>query len=346
MSAENQLKKQAKDILAKDNWVKSITGFLLVLTAFGIMFVFASIGSVFVEEGMEKNTLNIALCGVFSLIGVAVLILLSPVYTGYIRFISECRDSNTGDIQNIFYYFAKGRYIDTVQINLLLLVKKGMWLVVCFLPAVAMIACAESIPQYKVVFQICAVWLGIGAVVAYFLISRRYIMTQYLYVADMKYKKENDLIKASIYMVKKNYSRVISLYLSYIIWGLFCFFVLPVVFVYPYFKHSAILSYSYIYDMEKSNLQSPYNPIAVNFGINQQPVSEKQFYNNYSNSDMNNNINSANFTDGQKNESNNNYAGNSFQHNINTDVNNSSSDNENQIDYSNTPVNSTDINNI
>lgn len=316
MSAENQLKKQAKDILAKDNWVKSIIGFLLVLTAFGVMFSFVSIGSVFVEEGMEKSPLNMALCGIFSLIGVAVLILLSPVYTGYIRFISKCRDADTGDIQNVFYYFAKGKYIDTVQINLLLLVKKGMLLVVCFLPAVAMIACAELISQYKVVFQICAVWFVIGAVVAYFLISRRYIMTQYLYVADMKYKKENDLIKASIYMVKKNYSRVISLYLSYIIWGLFCFFVLPVIFVYPYFKHSAILSYSYIYDMEKINPQSPYNQIMVNFEANQQYSSEQQFDNNYINSNMN------------------------------SDVNNSFSNDKNQINYPNTPINSTDVNNI
>ena len=205
MSAENQLKKQAKVILAKNNWVKSITGFLFVLTILGIMFVFISVGSIFVEEGMEKTPLNIALCGGFSLIGVIAVILLSPIYTGYVRFISECRDFDTGDIQNIFYYFTKNRYIDTVQINLLLLVKKGMWLVVCFIPAVAMIVCAEFIPQYEVVFQICAVWLGIGAILAYFLISRRYIMAQYLYVADIKYKKENDIIKASIYMVKKNY---------------------------------------------------------------------------------------------------------------------------------------------
>lgn len=346
MSAEKQLKKQAKDILAKDNWLKSIIGFLLVLTAFGVMFAFANLGSIFVEDGMEKNTLNIVLCGVFSLIGVAAFILLSPIYTGYIKFISECRDSDTGDIQNIFYYFAKGRYIDTVQINLLLLVKKGICLVVCFLPVVAMITCAEFISQYEVVFKICAVWLGIGAVVAYFLISRRYIMTQYLYVADMKYKKESDLIKASIYMVKKNYSRVISLYLSYIIWGLFCFFVLPVVFVYPYFKHSAILSYSYIYDIEKIDPQSPYNTMTVNFGINQQPVSEKQLDNNYSNSNMNVDASSDSFKIEQKNESSNNYADNIFQNNINTEVNNSFSNNENQINYPNAPINSTDMNNI
>lgn len=324
MNVESQLKKQAKIILAKNNWVKSITGFLFVLTVLGIMFVFVSIGSIFVDEGMEKTPLNIALCGGISLVGVVAVILLSPIYTGYVKFISECRYSDTGDIQNIFYYFKRSRYIDTVQINLLLLMRKGIWFIVCFLPAVTMLTCAEFIPQYKVVFQICAVWLGIGAALGYFLISRCYIMTQYLYVTDMKYRKESELIKASFYMVKKNYSRVISLYLSYIIWGLFCFFVLPVVFVYPYFKHSAVLSYSYIYDIEKKNLQSPYNPVSINFDINQQTLR----------GDM--------FTGNQNNQNNNNYSVNSLYNNVNVDVNDNFLNTQNRTGIKNNyDVNST-----
>lgn len=332
MNAEKQLKKQAKLILAKNNWMKSVTGFLFVLTVLGLMFVFVSLGSVFVGEEMEKTPLNITLCGVISLVGVVAVILLSPIYTGYIKFISECRDSETGDIQNIFYYFQKGRYIDTIQINLLLLLKKGIWLVVCFLPAVVVLVCAEMFPEKKVVFQICAVWLGLGGMVAYFLISRRYIMTQYLYVADMQYRKENELIKASIYMVKKNYSKVISLYLSYIIWGIFCFFVLPIVFVYPYFKHSSILSYSYIYDMEKSDPQSPYNPTYTSFALNQQPmtINNEQFNNNYSNT------NDDVFTATTKGEENNNYVDSNIPNSTDNVADNHFTNTDNEINLINT----------
>lgn len=304
MSVESTLKKQSKTILAKGNWAKSIVGFLCVLTVLSLLYIMVCIASLFMGEDpiTTATPVTIAIGFGISMVGLAVVILLSPIYTGYIRFISECKNSETGDIQNIFYYFAKGRYFDTVQLNLLLAVIQTLYLIICFAPGIASLVCAEIMPEHKTMFQIIAVWLVIIGVLAYILISRLYVMTQYLYVADFHYKKEKDLVRASLYMVKKNYSKIINLYISYLLWFLLCYFVIPVVFVYPYFKHSAVLSYSYIYEMENSNPQSPY--YHSNYPINNEETPSEthqteniQNYNNNNPAVDNNNFspNATNF---------------------------------------------------
>lgn len=258
MSAEATLKKQAKLILAKNNWIKSIVGFLCVLSVLSLFFIILNIASIFLSKDIITNPIELAINIVFSILGLVIFILLSPVYTGYIKFISNCRNSETGNIQDVFYYFQKNKYFDTVQLNLLLAVKKISFLILFFLPAAIVLLCAEFMPNFKIAFQICAVWLILGGLVAYCLVSRLYILTEYLYVSDFNYRKEREITKASVYIVKKNYSKIISLYVSFILWGALCFFAIPVVFVYPYFKHTSILSYSYIYDLENNNPQSPY----------------------------------------------------------------------------------------
>lgn len=305
MSIESTLKKQSKAILAKNNWAKSIVGFLCVSTMFCLLYIIICIASLFMGEDfttVTENPVNMALVFGISMIGLVVVILLSPIYTGYMKFIYECKNSKTGDIQNIFYYFAKGKYMDTIQLNLLLAVIHTLFLIICFAPGVVSLICAEIMPEYETVFQIVAVWLVIIGAIAYFLISRLYVMTQYLYVADFNYRKEKDLIKASLYMVKKNYSKIINLYISYILWSLMCYFVIPVVFVYPYFKHTAVLSYSYIYEMENNNPQSPYyrsnqqiNNTEVFSGTN--CIENTQDYNNNASAVDNNNFsaNAPNF---------------------------------------------------
>lgn len=267
MSAENVLKKQTKVILGKNNWMKSVTGFLCVLTSLAIPFMLIYFSAAFLDDSFlknntvdfsEMNPVNAGICIVSAVLSLIVFVMLLPVYTGYIRFIAGCRNSQSGDIEDIFYYFQKGKYLDTVQLNMIILIRKAVWFLVFSLPAVIMLYLAAHFQEQRALWSICALWVGIFGLIGYLMVSRLYIMAQYLYVADFNYKRERDIIKASSYMVRKNYGRIVSLYLSYILWGIFCFFVIPAVFVYPYFKHCAVLSYSYIYDMENNDPASVY----------------------------------------------------------------------------------------
>ncbi len=267
MSAENVLKKQTRVILGKNNWIKSVVGFLCVLTSFAIPFMLVYFSAAFLDDSVLKdnsvdlsnvNVINLAVCITFAVLSLVVFVMLLPVYTGYVRFIAGCRDSQSGDIEDIFYYFQKGKYLDTVQLNMILLIRKAVWFLVFSVPAVVMLYLSHQFGEHKTLFSICALWVGIFGFAGYLMVSRLYIMTQYLYVSNFNYRRERDIINASSYMVRKNYGRIISLYLSYILWGVFCFFVIPIVFVYPYFKHCAVLSYSYIYDMENNNPDSIY----------------------------------------------------------------------------------------
>lgn len=258
MSVEKTLKKQARDILAKNNWPKSILGFLCVCLVLGLIFSVVDLASAFITEDVLGDPVNIAIIAGVSLVGGIMFILLAPVYTGYMRFIANSKNNETGDVQDIFYYFKKGKYADTVQLNLCLFIRYAMLFIVLALPVAACLFFMKKLPDFELLFKISAVWLGIIAAVAYIAVSRFWVMTQYLYVADFDYRKESELLKASRYMVKKNFGKIVSLYFSFILYALLSFFVIPIIFVYPYFKHTTFLSYSYIYELEAANPQSPY----------------------------------------------------------------------------------------
>ena len=258
MTAEASLKKQAKSILAQNNWVKSIVGGLCSMSVLGAFLIIFNFASMYLSEDVLKKPVELGINIAISVAALVVFILLSPVYTGYIRFIAQCRGRETGDIKDVFYYFQRGKYADTVQLNLLLALKKTALVILFFIPAAAAITCGEFFKDIKTILQICAMWLLILGALGYFLISRFYSLAQYLYVSDFHYRKERELVRASSYIVRKNFSKIISVYISFIPWMLLCFFAIPAVMVYPYFKHTTVLSYSYIYELENENPQSPY----------------------------------------------------------------------------------------
>lgn len=271
MSIEATLKKQAKDILARDNWAKSILGFLCVLSVCGITLLVVDFSTFFMTDDILDKPVKIAIMIAIALVGVISFILLSPFYTGYIKFISDSKNQKTGDVQSFIYYFEKKRYRDTLQLNLSLFVRYAALFIICALPVTVFLALMQTMSEYETGLKIGALWSGIIGAVAFFIFSRFYVMVQYLYVSDFDYIKEKELIKASKYMIKKNFGKVMNLYISFIIYWLLSFFMIPLVFVYPYFKHTAILSYSYIYDLEKKNTASLYCK------LNEQSQTEEQF---------------------------------------------------------------------
>lgn len=258
MSVEATLKKQAKEILARENWAKSIVGFLCVLSVCGITLFVIDLSTFLITDEILNKPVNIAIMIAIALVGIIGFILLSPFYTGYMKFIADSKEQKTGDIQNVIYYFAKKRYFNTVQLNLSLFIRYAMLLIVCALPLAVFLVLMQTMPDYETGLKIGALWSGIIGAVVFFIISRFYVMVQYLYVSDFDYRKEKELIKASRYMVKKNFGKIVSLYISFIGYWLLSFFMIPLVFVYPYFKHTALLSYSYIYELEKNYPASPY----------------------------------------------------------------------------------------
>ena len=258
ISIEGTIKKQAKQILAKNNWVKSIVGSLCVLSTVAIGVIIFNGATLFLSEDILSKPIDLAIMVFVAVVALVAYLLLSPVYTGYVRFIDKCKSSKTGDIEDVFYYFNKDKYIHTVQLNLMLALFYGVMFVVCFAPAIVMLVISSIGVGNEVVLQICALWLGIFGGLAFFFLSRFLNMATYLYVAGFNYRKEMELIKASVNIVKRNLARNINLYLSFLLWLIPCFFVLPIIFIYPYFKQSIVLSQFYVYDMENNNPSSPY----------------------------------------------------------------------------------------
>lgn len=327
MSIEARLKKQAKEILAKDNWAKSITGFLCVLSVCCIALLTVDFATYFMSDDILSKPNYIVIMVAIALLGVIGFILLSPVYTGYVKFIAESQDQKTGDIQSIFYYFAKGRYFNTVQLNLGLFFRYAMLFILCALPLASLLVLTEVKPDYETGLKIGAVWAGLIGGVTFIVISRFYVMVQYLYVSDFEYKKERELIKASRYMVKKNFGKIINLYISFALYWLLSFFVIPIVFVYPYFKHTAVLSYSYIYEIEKSFLNSKPQQAMQNIDMQfnsydeQQQADSVQSYTDESSDEKTEPLQSESITNAQINSYNNDENISDFDNNQQTNQN-------------------------
>lgn len=327
MSIEATLKKQAKDILAKDNWAKSITGFLCVLSVCFMTVLIVDFATYFMTDDILSKPIYIAIMIAIALVGVVGFILLSPVYTGYIKFISESRKQKTGDIQSVFYYFAKGRYFNTVQLNLGLFFRYVMLFIVCALPVTALLILTQVKPDFETGLKIGALWTGIVGGLAFIIISRFYVMVQYLYVSDFEYKKEKELIKASRYMVKKNFGKISNLYISFALYWLLSFFVIPIVFVYPYFKHTAVLSYSYIYEIEKNNFNQKPQQTMQNIDIQansyneQKQVDSVQCYTEEGRAEETEPVQAESVTDAQINSYNNNKNISDFDNNQQTTQN-------------------------
>lgn len=288
MSIEATLKKQAKDILAKDNWAKSILGFLCVLSVCGITLLAVDFSTLFMEDNILDKPVNIAIMLAIAMAGIIGFMLLSPFYTGYIKFIADSKNEKTGDVQSFIYYFDKKRYRNTLILNLSLFVRYATLFIICALPISAFLVLMETMPEYETGFKIGALWSGIIGAVAFFIISRFYVMVQYLYVSDFDYVREKELIKASKYMIKKNFGKVINLYISFIFYWLLSFFMIPLVFVYPYFKHTAILSYSYIYELENQNPASPYYKLTQPSSVQEQFNYEEEIKQPENNADLDN----------------------------------------------------------
>ena len=163
MSAENVLKKQTKVILGKNNWMKSVTGFLCVLTSLAIPFMLIYFSAAFLDDSFLKNNtvdfseinpVNAGICIAAAVLSLIVFVMLLPVYTGYIRFIAGCRSSQSGDIEDIFYYFQKGKYLDTVQLNMIIIIRKAVWFLIFSLPAVIMLYLAANFQELRTLWSI------------------------------------------------------------------------------------------------------------------------------------------------------------------------------------------------
>ena len=254
MKAEKIIRAQARGAL-KGNWVAAVSGVFTVLVFYLLVFFIFSltvnIFDVSTENGMIKSGGEISylliLCFTFVLV-----VAVSPVKNGFTRLCYKIQSDGDADFKEIFYFFSGIKiYFKAIHFNILYALRRLLCYLIAAVPYAAFTLAVGALSVFitvsaDIVFVIGTVLSALGIALG-FLISLRFLPAQFIFAAEL----EQNAFIANKYTVKGHYRDLIKLAVSFIPWALLCFFVLPALYVIPYFFTSAATSTKWLFKLYK-----------------------------------------------------------------------------------------------
>lgn len=268
MAAVAKIKAEARVYLARGNWGKAIA-VLLILCVFPVAFVLClEIGSLlfktdsFAELALQASNpedyrillqnsfLSGRLTGYLILLGVlsAVWLLLAlPLLLGAKRWQLMAFRREDPALVELFYYFSSFRlYWRSVWCAVNLTLRKLFWFVVCFAPGSALLVFFSVFLVQKEGGRLSAasgfgilgglLLLAVGFII-YICLILRYFTARYA-VVNEEDCPVSKAISISVRQMKGRRGIAFLLTVSFFFWGLLCFFILPLLYVQPYFGMS------------------------------------------------------------------------------------------------------------
>lgn len=269
MNAEKKIRQEARDNLSKGNWGIVAAAVFTVLTVLTLGYCILSFISFFpqVEEVTNLSQLDTAtklLVILIQAVAVVVCVGLSPIYMGFVKMCTEIAQGGNPPLFTVFTYFTSFRlYKRALHYAIALLARYIGWGIVSTLPAYILVALLQLLlkPQVNMwggvgINSLC-VLLGIAAMVLWVLLTRKYYMASYLFVNDVYEGSPIVCIKRSAEIMKNRRVQAAKLTLSFLPWILFCFFVLPVIYVLPYYKTACSVSAKWIDELHREKVVEP-----------------------------------------------------------------------------------------
>ena len=245
MNPEKMVKDEAKRALS-ENWITALLSVSLLLLVPIVAVLISSaaysvLGETKTEELLSIEPLKAVFFVVLNIAAVAAIVLLSPVYTGFTRAYAMIADGKQPEASEIFYFFDdRRRYKEAVAFMSGLLVKCLGILVVCEAAAIAVFVCADG---SDILLGLC-VTLAIIGLIAAFLWFHRFAFSVMLFSYY-----DYDGVSASqtgAQVAKTETGKLIRLTVSFILWLLFTFLVIPIFYVYPYMTCAYFVSTKYL----------------------------------------------------------------------------------------------------
>lgn len=274
MNAEKAIKKGARNILAKDsNMVKLIFAFGFLLIALYLLPSYLGYFSEIIPSAGKSEVMkNIATPNIGTLIYfcinvlvVTLMVLISPLFTGIKRITACNANGENTKLNEILYYFSsKKRYALALNINLSVIIKYIELAIICFLPAIicsalCMLLNGNAGDIEVLSLNVITVLMVICAIPLFIFLTRRYFMAEYIFVMK-DYNKNVDItpaqcMKLSVKIMSENNNttKAFKLMISFLPWFLLCFFIVPALYVVPYYFQSTALSQKFIYSIFKES---------------------------------------------------------------------------------------------
>lgn len=258
MSKEKTIKAQASSALS-GNWVTAVAGLFFVFALGLIIYLCTQLAEtifgIWTEDGMLKEGGDTVFTVIIS---AAVLgyVLISPVKNGFFKLCYNLSKGARADFGDLLYFFKRNNYIDTVEFNLLIAIRIIINILLALIPyflikAATIIFSVQLLTTVTAneIFSVINIILFILGIIIGLFLSVRLLTAEFAYIEfgnDFK-----TVFTASRAIVKSYKKDLNGLFYSFIAWISLCFFVLPAIYVIPYFTTSFANSSKWLLKMYK-----------------------------------------------------------------------------------------------
>ena len=230
--ANSVIKKTAKNALS-DNKINSFVAGIVILVVYFINQNICSCLSLVTGNAVASFVL-----------AVLNLILLAPIILGVIRYFWRMLCGVSDNPVSVFYYFSsKEKYIKSLNLTVKLLIKFAVFLLIFNIPYLAVEVISDvgvyeafnlQVPLWTANLSNISVFLNSIGTVATLWAMLKYYLAPMLVVADED-MEVNEAIHMSVVISKNTIIDFIFLIFGVLGWILISFFLLPLIFLIPYF---------------------------------------------------------------------------------------------------------------
>lgn len=275
MYAEYIIKKESRNHLSNNNWGKAVAVTVFVFSMKFAVSLLMDLLSLFLQIDIYDNldyfvsfisdfrfnqgalieifngisVVNmIEYCVLTVLLVIILFFILCPISLGVSRFYYFVSKGESPSVAEIFYYFKnKKNYLRSLSYWINIVLRMLLWGIVCMLPGIITLFVSGTFTMsptidanlrlFALLLTILSNLFLIAGSVIYFIIVLRYFLTSYIVISreDMEIK---ECINISFSSMKGHRTSVLKLYITFIPWLIACFFVLPLLYVVPYFSTS------------------------------------------------------------------------------------------------------------
>ena len=245
MTKEKAIKMQAKKHLENNRPAAvgaTMTLLLVFMTAYYLSTTIYSLIITTVSEinGNLLSDFGLLFFGVFILLTVSAVAFTLPFVTGLIRYSYLLSKNSVCDYAQIFYYITKERYLKTLKLNIVLLLKNFWQVILSFLPATVVLLAAVSNSAVKDILDFeDFLWYYIGYALLFAGILLFYILTKHNFLAIYYFVEDENLSAAEACRLSQSATKGLSHNVTKLILSLFpmmllCILIIPCIFVVPY----------------------------------------------------------------------------------------------------------------
>lgn len=236
MSPQAIVRAQARKAL-QHNYAKAITALVAaLLPLFLIDAAIVILICVFRLFSLEANTIDILNIAVIDPIVILLGVVLSPLMNGYIRVYYRNALYGEMDLKDLYYYFERGRYSRTLQLNLSMLLRLLLPAILFFLPLIVYEIISLNLKNGfygSVLYSDFYFLLAVLSTVILTLYSLKYFTVFTLNVENEELSV-SALFQSSKRIMSEHSGDAAKLIFSYTPWMLLCLSVLPLLYVVPY----------------------------------------------------------------------------------------------------------------